>query len=91
MQKCTNFRAEHPHIRCAFIQERKEVLHKLKFKIKDHRKPVLLLMLSTSLILSDLHPTMLNSVRQHNCFITQGCYIGYMFRLLISHLQAYSS
>jgi len=35
---------------------------------------------------------MLNSVRQHNCFIiTQGSYIGYMFRLLISHLQAYSS
>ena len=33
---------------------------------------------------------MLNSVRQHNCFITQGSYIGYMFRLLISHLQAYS-
>ena len=23
----------------------------------------------------------LNSVRQHNCFITQGNYIGYMFRL----------
>ena len=34
---------------------------------------------------------MLNSVRQHNCFITQGSYIGYMFPLLISHLQAYSS
>jgi len=33
--------------------------------------------------------TMLNSVRQHNCFITQSNYIGYMFRLLISHLQAY--
>ena len=31
----------------------------------------------------------LNSVRQHNYFITQGYYIGYMFRLLISHLQAY--
>jgi len=31
-----------------------------------------------------------NSVRQHNCFITQGNYIGYMFRLLNSHLQAYS-
>jgi len=31
----------------------------------------------------------LNCVRQHNCFITQGNYIGYMFRLLISHLQAY--
>jgi len=31
----------------------------------------------------------LNSVRQHNYFITQGNYIGYMFRLLISHLQAY--
>ena len=25
--------------------------------------------------------TILNSVRQHNCFITQGNYIGYMFRL----------
>jgi len=25
------------------------------------------------------------------CFIRQGSYIGYMFRLLISHLQAYSS
>jgi len=24
---------------------------------------------------------MLNSVRQHNYFITQGTYIGYMFRL----------
>jgi len=23
----------------------------------------------------------LNSVRQHNCFITQGNYIGYRFRL----------
>jgi len=32
---------------------------------------------------------MLNSVRQHICFITQSSYIGYMFRLLISHLQAY--
>jgi len=32
---------------------------------------------------------MLNSVRQHNCFITQSNYTGYMFRLLISHLQAY--
>ena len=33
--------------------------------------------------------TILNSVRQHNQFISQGNYIGYMFRLLISHLQAY--
>jgi len=32
----------------------------------------------------------INSVRQHNCFITQSNYIGYMFRLLNSHLQAYS-
>ena len=24
----------------------------------------------------------LNSVRQHNCFIIQGSYIGYMFRLI---------
>jgi len=32
---------------------------------------------------------MLNSVPQHNCFITQSSYIGYMFRLLNSHLQAY--
>jgi len=31
----------------------------------------------------------LNSVRQHNYFITQGNYIGYMFRLYICHLQAY--
>jgi len=31
----------------------------------------------------------LNHVRQHNYFITQGNYIDYMFRLLISHLQAY--
>jgi len=31
----------------------------------------------------------LNNVRQHNYFITQGNYIGYMFRLLISHLQVY--
>jgi hypothetical protein len=31
----------------------------------------------------------LNSVRHHNHFITQGNYVGYMFRLLISHLQAY--
>ena len=31
----------------------------------------------------------LNSVRQHNYFITQGNYIGYMFQLEISHLQAY--
>ena len=30
----------------------------------------------------------LNSVRQHNHFITQSTYIGYMFRLQISHLQA---
>ena len=29
---------------------------------------------------------MLNTVRQHSCSITQGSYIGYMFRLLISHL-----
>jgi len=35
------------------------------------------------------HNITLNSVRQHNYFITQGNYIGYMFRLLISHLQAY--
>ena len=27
------------------------------------------------------HNTILNSVRQHNYFITQGNYIGYMFRL----------
>ena len=32
----------------------------------------------------------LNSARQYNYFITQGNYIGYMFRLLISHLQASS-
>ena len=32
----------------------------------------------------------ISSVRQHNCFITQGNYIGYIFRLLNSHLQAYS-
>jgi len=31
----------------------------------------------------------LNSVCQHNYFITQGTYIGYLFRLLFSHLQAY--
>jgi len=31
----------------------------------------------------------LNHVRQHNYFITQGNYIGYMFRLLIGHLQVY--
>jgi hypothetical protein len=31
----------------------------------------------------------LSSVRQHNYFITQGNYIGYMFRLLISQLRAY--
>jgi hypothetical protein len=31
----------------------------------------------------------INSARQHNYFITQGTYIGYMFRLKISHLQAY--
>jgi len=31
----------------------------------------------------------INSVRQHNCFITQGNYVGYMFRLINSHLQAY--
>ena len=27
---------------------------------------------------------------QHDCFVTQGNVIGYMFRLLNSHLQAYS-
>ena len=32
----------------------------------------------------------INSIRQHNCLITQGNYIGYMFRILFSHLQAYS-
>ena len=31
----------------------------------------------------------LNSVRQHTYFITQGTYVGYMFRLKISYLQAY--
>jgi len=31
----------------------------------------------------------LSSVRQRNYFITQGNYIGYMFQLLISHVQAY--
>jgi len=31
----------------------------------------------------------LNSVHHHNYFITQGNYIGYMFQLLINHLQAY--
>jgi len=30
-----------------------------------------------------------NSVSEHNYFITQSSYIGYMFRLLTSHLQAY--
>jgi len=33
---------------------------------------------------------MVNGVHQHSCFITQGCYIGYMFRLLIGHRQACS-
>jgi len=28
-----------------------------------------------------LHDILLDSVRQHNHFITQGIYIGYMFRL----------
>ena len=37
-----------------------------------------------------MHYYDVNSVRHHNCFITQGNYIGYMFRLLNSHLQAYS-
>jgi len=32
----------------------------------------------------------INSARPHNCFITQSNYVGYMFRLLNSHLQAYS-
>ena len=32
---------------------------------------------------------MLSGVRQHSCFITQSSYIGYMFRLLVSHLQVY--
>ena len=36
-----------------------------------------------------LYNIMLNSLHQHNCFITQSNYIGYTFRLLISHLQAY--
>jgi len=31
----------------------------------------------------------LNSVRQHDYFITHVNYIGYMFRLFISNLQAY--
>jgi len=35
------------------------------------------------------HNIILKSVRQHNYFITQGNYIGYMFRLLIRNLQAY--
>jgi len=30
--------------------------------------------------------TILNSVRQHNYFITQDNYIGYMFRLKITNL-----
>ena len=38
---------------------------------------------------SDICNITLNSVRQHNCFITEGNYIGYMFRLYISHLQVY--
>ena len=29
----------------------------------------------------------LSNVRQHNYFITQGNYTGYMFRLLISHFR----
>jgi len=37
----------------------------------------------------ELISMILNNVRQHNYFITHGNYIGYMFRLLISHLQAY--
>jgi len=32
----------------------------------------------------------LKSVHQHNYFITQGNYTGYMFRLEINHLQAYA-
>ena len=31
----------------------------------------------------------LNNVRQHNYLITQGNYIGYVFRLLMNHLQAH--
>ena len=31
--------------------------------------------------------TTLHNARRHNYFITQGNYIGYMFRLLFSHLQ----
>ena len=39
-----------------------------------------------------IHPPLLTHTRHmpsHNCFITQSNYTGYMFRLLISHLQAY--
>jgi len=32
----------------------------------------------------------INIVRQHNCFYYKVNYIGYMFRLLNSHIQAYS-
>jgi len=32
----------------------------------------------------------INSLRQHNCFYYTNNYVGYMFRLLNSHLQAYS-
>jgi len=32
-------------------------------------------------LLPQVHHIILNSVRQHNYFITQGNYIGYMFRL----------
>jgi len=39
--------------------------------------------------ITDILDVILNNVRQHNYFITQGNYIGYMFRLFISHLQAY--
>jgi len=37
-----------------------------------------------------LHITILIKYVSTTVFITQGSYIGYMFRLLSSHLQAYS-
>ena len=47
------------------------------------------LRLIASITLCQKRNKMLSNVRQHNCYITQSSYIGYMFRLLISHFQVH--
>ena len=61
------------------------------FKLNYRRAPSEPGLVVTGTLYKKTCNIMLNSLCQHNCSITQGSYVDYMFQILISHLQAYSS